>query len=588
MQQRHQKLADKMQQVLQYLLEHLDKEITLEDAASHFHNNPVYFAKIFEEYFELPFQKYVTKLKLRRAAKDLYQKKSLKNISEIYGYATTGGFSKAFRKEFGLSPREFVKRGRFIPDMPLRSSIENCAISMNYERTGQTHMAGCLIPRDSEEPLDIFEDIAYAHMHPAIYPYREDSCPRIGVWWCDDNMRLYYLLGSDTATSRDTKTASSSDDKVSLLIPEENYAVFHLTLPDSLPDTEEDRLRYIGDISRQLARYIRDIWVPSNEKSLKYMGYIYEVFDKQECRIYIPLLKGMGGTQMNIPTENGTDTWIQYIDEHILEDITIRQIAEHFHYSPNHFADIFRLYYDMDLLDYIQKRKLYQIARELKDHKIHIQEIPVMYHYKSYEHFAGAFFDEFHTTPERYGEIQFKIVDLPEYYQNNKDRLKVSYRYIDELSIAAMEIKSVQDNTEHTEDIPALCNYYFLHDFSCLAGTPYACPSKGKEDKIGLWHSIKDPHTGQNIHQYMLGPVTSDFRQIPLQMQKISISGGKYAVFETEHSTDRHDLENVYRMMTICVLYGWIKEYRVRVDLKRITFMRYYHGKLYTYVPIYE
>ena len=126
------------------------------------------------------------------------------------------------------------------------------------------------------------------------------------------------------------------------MIPEENYAVFHLTLPDSFPDTEEDRLRYIGDISQQLARYIRDIWVPSNGKSLKYMSYIYEVFDKQKCRIYIPLLKGMGGTQMSIHTENGTDTWIQYIDEHILEDITIRQIAEHFHYSPNHFADIFR------------------------------------------------------------------------------------------------------------------------------------------------------------------------------------------------------------------------------------------------------
>lgn len=147
------------------------------------------------------------------------------------------------------------------------------------------------------------------------------------------------------------------------------------------------------------------------------MSYIYEVFDKQECRIYIPLLKGMGGTQMSIHTENGTDTWIQYIDEHILEDITIRQIAEHFHYSPNHFADIFRLYYGMNLLDYIQKRKLYQIAREQKDHKLHI---------------------------------------------------------------------------------------------------------------------------------------------------------------------------HVYRMMTICVLYGWIKEYRVRVDLERITFMRFFHGKLYTYVPIYE
>lgn len=86
----------------------------------------------------------------------------------------------------------------------------------------------------------------------------------------------------------------------------------------------------------------------------------------------------------------------------------------------------------------------------------------------------------------------------------------------------------------------------------------------------------------------MLGPVVKNVDAVPANMQEITIAGGKYAVFETEHSSDKLHLESVYKMMTICVLYGWVKEFRVRVDLDRITFMRYRHNKLYTYVPIYE
>ncbi len=63
----------------------------------------------------------------------------------------------------------------------------------------------------------------------------------------------------------------------------------------------------------------------------------------------------------------------------------------------------------------------------------------------------------------------------------------------------------------------------------------------------------------------------------------------KRKLYQIARELKDHKLHiHVYRMMTICVLYGWIKEYRVRVDLERITFMRFFHGKLYTYVPIYE
>ena len=345
--------ADKMRKVLHYLLEHISQDISVEETASCFGNNPIYFAKIFEEYFELPFQKYVNKIKLRKAAEALYEHRELKSIAEEYGYATTGGFSKAFRKEFGVSPREFLKRGTLVPDMPLKSSVCGRRISMEYVRSMPLTLAGYPIQREEEGLLNTFQDLAYAHEHPEKYPFWPESRTLAGVWWCNTDEKLYYLLGSVVQDE-----ANVQKPFIPLTIPSDNYAVFHI---EAAKDSQD-----IVEASRALAQYISAEWAPLNGKVINYMSYLFEMFEEKECCIYVPLLKGMGGMKMDYNTGNGIDTWIHYIDNHILEDITIRKIASHFHYSPNHFSDIFQMYYNVDLLEYIQKRKLYQIARELK------------------------------------------------------------------------------------------------------------------------------------------------------------------------------------------------------------------------------
>lgn len=567
--------ADKMRKVLHYLLEHISQDISVEETASRFGNNPIYFAKIFEEYFELPFQKYVNKIKLRKAAKALYEHRELKTIAEEYGYSTTGGFSKAFRKEFGVSPREFLKRGTLIPDMPLKSSICGRRISIEYVRCMPLTLAGYPIQREEDGLLNTFQNLAYAHEHPEKYPFWPESRTLAGVWWCNTDEKLYYLLGSVIQDE-----ANVQKPFIPLTIPSDNYAVFHIETTKNPQD--------IVEASNALAQYISAEWAPLNGKVINYMSYLFEVFEESECCIYVPLLKGMGGMKMVHNTGNGIDTWIQYIDNHILEDITIRKIASHFHYSPNHFSDIFQMYYNVDLLEYIQKRKLYQIARELKSDAADARNIGEKYHFKSYEHFSEAFYKEFHMRPEQYRDIQFQIPNLPEYYSSNKNNLKVSYTYLEDFTMLGMEIKSQQTKKEDAADIPGLCAFYFRHDFPTIKGTAYACPSKGKEDKIGLWNTVYDEFSQSFHHLYMLGPVVKNVDAVPENMQEITIAGGKYAVFETEHSSDKLHLETIYKMMTICVLYGWVKEFRVRVDLDRITFMRYRHNKLYTYVPIYE
>mgnify|MGYP002801961527 CR=1 FL=1 len=112
-----------------------------------------------------------------------------------------------------------------------------------------------------------------------------------------------------------------------------------------------------------------------------------------------------------------------------------------------------------------------------------------------------------------------------------------------------MEIKSQQTKKEDAADIPGLCAFYFRHDFPDVKGTAYACPSEGKEDKIGLWNTVYDESSQSFRHLYMLGPVIKNVDAVPENMQEITIAGGKYAVFETEHSSDKLHLESVYKIL---------------------------------------
>lgn len=357
-------------------------------------------------------------------------------------------------------------------------------------------------------------------------------------------------------------------------MPGSNYAVFTFEAGKNLEDT---RLT-----SQMAARYIKYQWAVMNNKFMDYMNYIFEEFSDTFCSIYIPLLSGMGGICLEKNMDNGIDDWIRYIDEHIFENLTVEKTAEYFYYSPRHFRDVFKMYYDMELSDYIRRRRLYRIAKAIKDDSIPVTDISSVFHVKSWRSFCMEFWNEFHTKPEDYLHIKNDIISLPEYYTENRKGITVTSQRINPLLMIGIPLKNACEADESALDIPGLCQHFYLHDPLCLTDTAYAS-KEGQEDKAALW--IEDEINGETIYSYILGPVVPSCSQIPPGMKKALIKGGQYAVFTTEKESG--NLKDTYRMLTICVFYGWIKENRYRVDFERITFSRYKNGKLYFYVPIY-
>ena len=193
---------------------------------------------------------------------------------------------------------------------------------------------------------------------------------------------------------------------------------------------------------------------------------------------------------------------------------------------------------------------------------------------------------EFNVDPEEYSQVDFDVVNLEQYYSRYKEQIKVIICEENETKMIGVALRSYETEEERKDDIdiPGLAGYWMKHNTEPLKNTVYACKEPGKENKMALWCNAS---SGKG-YDYILGPVVQDFENLPDHVRPYTVDGGKYAVFETLDTSDEANLADAYRMLTRLVFYGWIKENRVRVNLNKLTFVRYYDRKLHFYVPLYS
>ena len=92
----------------EYVLNHLDENITLNDIAEIVYMNPTYFSTLFKKETGQNFSDYLVEQKILKA-KELLKDLSL-SISEIgsmVGYQNSRYFSKVFLKGVGIKPSEY-------------------------------------------------------------------------------------------------------------------------------------------------------------------------------------------------------------------------------------------------------------------------------------------------------------------------------------------------------------------------------------------------------------------------------------------------------------------------------------------------
>jgi len=94
-----------------------------------------------------------------------------------------------------------------------------------------------------------------------------------------------------------------------------------------------------------------------------------------------------------------------YIDEHLAEPITLRNLAEAAGYSPWHSSRIFKDMTGFNPFEYIKSLRLSRAAERLKENGVKIIDVAFDFEFDSHEGFTRAFSRQFGMTPREYIKI---------------------------------------------------------------------------------------------------------------------------------------------------------------------------------------
>ena len=97
-------------EMLIYISEHFKEELDLTSLALHFGYNPSYLSRSFSQTFGLSFGRYLTMLRLREFILLIRNRDmSVTECALECGFGSMRSFYRAFRDEFGCSPKEYIE-----------------------------------------------------------------------------------------------------------------------------------------------------------------------------------------------------------------------------------------------------------------------------------------------------------------------------------------------------------------------------------------------------------------------------------------------------------------------------------------------
>lgn len=581
--------------IAHYLIDNLAGDLSIKKTSAHFGYTPVYFARLFVTLFGVPYVRFITKLRIREAAREILDGDTrIAEIAERYGYSAPNKFTRAFTREMGVSPRDFRKAQRVVPDMPLKKKIKGHTLFLNYVRTEDAIVIGKAIPAPGGINTNILDKCAYALQIDDVYHPEDVNDEEVGIWWGDKPYELYYVIGRAFHKNAIEARRTLKENEVRFNVPGTDYAVFSIER-DPDPDLALDT-------HREMVYYAMAEWLTINNKRAEKMYYTYESFANGYTYLYVPIQKSMIEHESVEAIDSlGLENWIKYIDSHIEENITIAEISAHFHYSEAHFRKIFRMYYEYSPSDYIKKKRLYMALNDMRktDNHLEKEDIARKYHFKNLDSFYFRFKNETGLDPDNITNTNMRTVDLSRYYEHNKDKIKITTSYEDAYVVLgkALELRDNSEEQQEYNDIPAMVEYWFLHDFEVPAeGMNYTGRPQYNMGKAALWVGEK----GSANYEYILGPVvektSTNFSGGARKVETVSnnvyilysLSSGKYTRIESVMDSDDSKLKETYRMLTRLSFYGWVKANRYRVDFSRLTYVRYINHKLYFYIPVFD
>ena len=100
---------ERINRAVDFLIQHIEEPLRLEDVAAAAHISPFHFHRIFKALFGETLNQFIKRVRLERALKLLSHNKAM-NLTQIAiasGFGSLSDFSRSFKQRYGITPRDF-------------------------------------------------------------------------------------------------------------------------------------------------------------------------------------------------------------------------------------------------------------------------------------------------------------------------------------------------------------------------------------------------------------------------------------------------------------------------------------------------
>ncbi|GLC89647.1 AraC family transcriptional regulator [Lysinibacillus piscis] len=211
---------------------------------------------------------------------------------------------------------------------------------------------------------------------------------------------------------------------------------------------------------------------------------------------------------------------IAYIEQHLLEDLTMTQIAQVGHSSEFHFQRAFSLLTGMTVNDYIRRRRLTLAAEELQRTEAKVIDVAFKYGYETPEAFTKAFRRQHGISPIAVRQAKGKITS---YYPLT---IEIQLKGVEPMNYQvkqkeAFQVVGIVTTMKDNSGISALWNQLNAN------GTTARLAQLNNGDVQGLL-GVCLPHA-EGI-QYVIGVAYQG--DVPEDFEMVEVPASTWAVFE--------------------------------------------------------
>ena len=272
-----------IQQVIDYIEEHIKDEMDPENLAKMAGYSPYHFYRVFQKHTGYTLMDYVVKRRLQYALHELVNGKKVIEIAMDYGFDTHAGFTKAFKKCFGSPPSLY--KIHCPKSLPQKLDL----FSIHQKNTGGIVMQPMIVIRQAftvaGKTFEIqMENVSYTRDAPAYWEKEgltDGSIERMLYQTLAPRKHGEYCINLSTTNLEDKfdylfaveldEGTLIPDGLTPLQFPEATYAVFRTPL------VTVDK--FVSAI-KGTWRYILEDWFPQSSYQVDEKAYDFEYYDE--------------------------------------------------------------------------------------------------------------------------------------------------------------------------------------------------------------------------------------------------------------------------------------------------------------------